>query len=474
MTDAVRNIAILDIGKTNAKVVILDASSGAEIAARKMQNSPLSAPPYPHYDVEALWNFFLVSLKELGEEPGFQAISITAHGACAALVDIDGQLALPVIDYEFLYPQEVSDAYDRLRPDFSETGSPRLSGGLNAGAQLHYLKTVFPKEFSRVHTIMTWPQYWAWRLTGVAACEVTSLGCHTDLWNPSTGEFSSLLERLDITGLMAPLRSAFDALGPLSASVLQQIGLHGEVPVYCGIHDSNASLLPHLTRHDTPFSVVSTGTWVVSFAVGGNLAGLDPQRDTLANVNAFGAAVPSARFMGGREFELLTQGLTAPRQDILDSALAEVIAAGVMLPPNTASGSGPFPDMKACWIGEPKNDAERIAAVSLYMALMTETCLALIGADGPSIIEGPFAQNRIYLSALASATGRDVVALPHSTGTSEGAALLTGCYRPVDDKHQQPVEALPGLGGYAAKWKAHVDTEHTRPTANIPAIGTTA
>ena len=47
---------------------------------------------------------------------------------------------------------------------------------------------------------------------------------------------------------------------------------------------------------------------MVSFAVGGRLDQLDPARDTLANVDAFGKAVPSARFMGGREFDFLTGG----------------------------------------------------------------------------------------------------------------------------------------------------------------------
>ena len=34
-----------------------------------------------------------------------------------------------------------------------------------------------------------YPQYWAYRLTGVLANEVTSLGCHTDLWNYRAGGF---------------------------------------------------------------------------------------------------------------------------------------------------------------------------------------------------------------------------------------------------------------------------------------------
>ncbi len=59
-------------------------------------------------------------------------------------------------------------------------------------------ESVFPGDFARVSTILTYPQYWAFRLTGVAANEVTSLGCHTDLWNPTAGAYSSLVDTLGI------------------------------------------------------------------------------------------------------------------------------------------------------------------------------------------------------------------------------------------------------------------------------------
>lgn len=308
-----KRIAILDIGKTNAKVVVLDAASGEEIVANRISNTVLCDGPYPHYDIEALWRFFLKSLAAFVKEPGFDAISITTHGAAAVLVADDGTLAMPVLDYELDYPAEIRAAYAAIKPDFKDTFSPPLSLGLNLGAQLHYLKTVFPADFARAHFIFTYPQYWAWRLTGVAATEVTSLGCHTDLWLPKETAFSPLVDRLDIRAKFPPLRSAFDTLDEVLPEIATEVGFCKAVPVHCGIHDSNASLLAHLMEREGPFSVVSTGTWVVSFAVGGNLDGLDPERDTLANVDAYGRAVPSARYMGGREFDIMTEGLTVPR-----------------------------------------------------------------------------------------------------------------------------------------------------------------
>ncbi len=420
-------IAVLDIGKTNAKVVIFDAASGAEIETRRMPNRVLSGPPYPHYDVEALWSFLIESLAAFAKQPGFDAISITTHGAAAALIDADGQLALPVLDYEHQYPEAIQRAYDDIRPGFAETFSPRLSSGLNLGAQIHYQKTAFPEAFARVKTILTYPQYWAYRLSGVEANEVTSLGCHTDLWRPHEGAYSALVDALGIRDLMAPVHSAFDRVGAILPEIASGIALPQPVPVFCGIHDSNASLLPYLAGRNAPFAVVSTGTWVINFAVGGDIDRLGSTRDTLANVDAYGRVVPSARFMGGREFELLTGELGVLDQAQARAALPLVLERRLMLLPNIAQGSGPFPGRQREWInGEGASVGERWAAACLYFALMTEICLGLAGAKGPILVEGPFALNDLYLSILSGLTTRDVVAVPGSTGTSQGAALLAG------------------------------------------------
>ncbi|MGE7369722.1 FGGY-family carbohydrate kinase [Neorhizobium sp. NPDC001467] len=454
----VERIAVLDIGKTNVKVVIIDAVSGMEIAAVRMANHVLAGPPYPHYDVEGIWSFVLDALAQFALSPGYDAISIATHGACAALLDSQGRLALPVLDYEHEYPQQVRDAYAAIRPNFAQTASPFLPGGLNLGAQLHYQKAMFPADFARVATIVTYPQYWAFRLTGVAANEATSLGCHTDLWKPASADHSDLVAELGLSDVMAPVRSAFDRLGTLLPEIAQRIGTTRPVSVFCGIHDSNASLLPHLLRRDSPFAVVSTGTWVVSFAVGGNLAGLDPARDTLANVDAFGRAVPSSRFMGGREFELLTSGWPQPADEDVAAAVDAMLATGRMLLPAVVQGSGPFARHKAQFIGdEPRTAAEMHALASIYIALMTETCLSLLDARGDTIVEGPLAGNASYLRLLAGLTGRNVLAVSGSTGTGSGAALLAGVPpAPVAGRQIEPGAIAP-VAALRRQWRQRLE-----------------
>ena len=383
-----RHIAVIDIGKTNAKVALVDRESLSEIAVTKRPNAVLKGPPYPHYDVEGLWSFILDGLKRFQAAFGVDAISITTHGASAVLLDAQGNLAAPALDYEFDGPDTLAREYDAARPAFAETGSARLPLGLNLGAQLFWQFRTFPALREMTRTILTYPQYWAYRLSGVGVNEVTSLGCHTDLWMPEAGRYSSLVEREAWVPLMAPVARAADRLGPVLPEIAAATGLAAETPVICGIHDSNASLYAHLAQREAPFAVVSTGTWVISMAVGGAKVALDPRRDTLVNVNAYGDPVPSARFMGGREFErLIGDGPKAFSQPDVES----VLARGAMLLPAVENQSGPFQGHAAEWtVAETRlSPLERFVTVSFYLALMTKTGLDIVGAQGPILCREP-------------------------------------------------------------------------------------
>ena len=86
-------IAVIDIGKTNAKVVLIAGSGGQQIASRSLANVVRQDGPYPHADTERLWDFMVDALAALAEEHGIGGISITTHGATAALMAGD-ELAL--------------------------------------------------------------------------------------------------------------------------------------------------------------------------------------------------------------------------------------------------------------------------------------------------------------------------------------------------------------------------------------------
>lgn len=452
-------ISVIDIGKTNAKVALVDEKLLTEVAVVTQPNQVLPSPPYPHFDVDNIYLFIISSLSKYATEFDIKAISVTTHGACCALIGDDGELVTPVMDYEFEGLESTRASYDKVRPKFSETGSPKLPVGLNLGAQIFWIFDNFSEIKAQTKHIVTYAQYWSFKLTGILKNELTSLGCHTDLWDPYNAKYSSMVHELGWLDKMAPVAKANEQLGMILPQVSLQTGLKPNVPVYCGIHDSNASLLPHLITENAPFSVVSTGTWVIAMAIGGAQIELDPKRDTLINVNGFGEPVPSARFMGGREFEILM----ANRSDKFDPSDVEFILQNeVMLMPSIMQNSGPFHGLHHRWTFEPSTltDGQYFTAVSFYLALMTAFCLSLIGAKGKKIVEGPFSKNTLYCDMLATAT-LSTIQPSRGTGTSVGAALLTmENFAPSTDLHVEQCEVSQYFKKYADKWTRIVTAQY--------------
>jgi sugar (pentulose or hexulose) kinase len=446
-----RHVAVIDIGKTNAKLLLVDLQSGSEVTIARRSNNTCGGDPYPHFDIDGLWQFLLNALKDIGRSQPVDALSITTHGAAAALVDSAGALTLPMLDYEHAGPDETASAYQALRPAFSETGAPRLPGGLNLGAQLFWQAQKFPDAFARTQHILTYPQFWAFRLTGVAASEATSLGCHTDLWRPFEGTFSSLVAATGWQQLFPPLRPASAVLGHLLPEIAAATGLSATLPVLCGIHDSNATLVPWLGQSG-PRAVLSSGTWMIAMALGGARVALDEGRDVLVNVDARGEPVPTARFMAGREFDMITEGRAS---GVSADAETAVLSRRVMALPSLHPATGPFPGQDFAWVPtEPKDDAERVAAASFYIALMGAACLDLIGAASEVVVEGPLARNLAFARMLATAAGRSVLLAGQGAGTGLGAAMLAG---PVQVPRKPSVRILPQTGAfwgeYVHRWR---------------------
>lgn len=443
--------AVLDIGKTNVKVATF-GGDGVLVWERAVANRMVAGPPYAHADVEQIWEFLLGALAEANRVSPIAAIVPTTHGCAAALIDKAG-LVLPVMDYEFAGVEEIEPLYASLRPPFSETFSPKLPAGQNFARQLAWQRQHCAERFGRAKHLLAYPQYWAWRLSGVAAAEVTSFGAHSDLWAPLRGGFSSVVSALELSRLMPPLQPAYRRLAPIKPDIASATGLRHDVDVLCGVHDSNAALLPHLGSRRQPFTLLSTGTWVILMAPGLGLDGLDPADDTLANVDVEGRPVATGRFMGGREYAAIAGAHGSPDE----TSLARVIASGVMALPSFAGqgGGGPFASQQSEIRGEIAS-ADRPALATLYVALMSDLMLTRMGAtSGDLIVEGSFAANPRYAMLLAALRpSQTVFASSDAAGTARGAALLANW--PAPDFRPSLVTVYPraieGLHGYRDAW----------------------
>src|SRR5258708_29607772 len=267
-------------------------------------------------------------------------------------------------------------------------------------------------------------------VTGVQTCALPiSLGAHSDLWAPLQGQFSSVVSALDLRRLMPPLQPAYQRLAPIKPDIAAAAGLGRDVGVFCGVHDSNASLLPHLGSRQAPFTIVSTGTWVILMAPGLSVKGLDPADDTLANVDVEGRPVATARFMGGREYAAIAGAPGNPDP----ASLARVIASGAMALPCFAGqgGGGPFASRQGEIRGETAS-ADRPALATLYVALMSDLMLTRLGVTaGDLVVEGSLAANPAYAALLAAfRPSQQAFAGSDAAGTARGAALLAQCPPP--------------------------------------------
>ena len=464
-----RATIVLDVGKTLSKLTLWEPD-GRLLERRTRLNPRIDSEPYATLDAVGIEHWIEETLREFAQLADVGSIIPVGHGAAAAVVR-NGALVLPPLDYESPLPDEVRHEYDALRDPFALTGSPALPVGLNLGAQLFYLESLHPCLFTQEAVLLPWPQYWSWLLSGVAASEVTSLGCHTDLWKPMEGTHSALSVARGWARHMAPLQPAGAILGPLLPHWAKRTGLPADTQIHCGIHDSNAALhaargFPQIAGHDA--TILSTGTWFVAMRIlNGNtvpdMQSLREARDCLVNVDALGNPVPSARFMGGREIELLA-GSDTQRLDLradqhaLLAAVSGVLASGARVLPTFAPGSGPYPHGRGRWSSMPGNSFQQRAAVALYAALVADVSLDLIGATGTLLIEGRFAQSQVFVRALAALRPADAVYVGHAeTDVAFGALRLVHRSLPAPAPLTRIEPLKEDLHTYRLRWRREAE-----------------
>src|SRR5262249_4634706 len=147
-------------------------------------NTVRDGPPYRHHDVECLEVWLLDGLAELARRHPVDAVVCSAHGSGGVLVDDDGP-ALPMIDYEQPVPPAVDGTYRSIVGPYRERGSQIQPGAAHLARQMLWQEMCWPAEFARATAFLATPQYWAWRLSGVRACEVTCLAAQSHLWSPA-------------------------------------------------------------------------------------------------------------------------------------------------------------------------------------------------------------------------------------------------------------------------------------------------
>ena len=464
LQDRPHGIAVLDVGASNSRLLLFDRE-GKVLAERRRSSPHLNGPPYAALDPEPLLDFAAGALPDFDRVLPVDVVVPCAHGSALACLDAEGSLALPVMDYQAEPPAGIVAGYEAVAPDFSEVFAPTNPMALTLGRQLFWQETAFPEAFAKVATILPWGQYFALRLGGRAVSEVTALGAQTHLWDLRRNGFSSLARARGWDRRFAPLARAWEEVGVLAARFRgpgsHSRSLRGAGRVLAGIHDSNANYLRYLAAGLRPFTLLSSGTWIIGFDTETALGDLDPNRDTATNSDVYGRPVACCRFMGGREFEVLAEGAPAEAADL--AAVEGLIGRGTLALPSFTDSGGPLPGTggRGRIEGPPPEDAKaRAGLAALYCALMTAESLDALRSVSPVIVDGPFADNPLYLGLLAALRpGQPVLASRAGEGTASGAALLglateEGNLPWVPVKLEEVAPLSPsGLSAYRQTWR---------------------
>ncbi len=464
MTDA---IAVLDIGMTNKKVVLYSTELEM-IAERKRVFPPLMRDGFETHDLAGMEAWFLSTLHDFVREfegiYRIRAIAVSTHGATFVATDAAGNPVAPCIYYTHEPKRDFHERFFALAGERktlqSVTGTPDFSALINVAKGVFLLKERYPEAFASARWFLSYPQYWSMRFTGKPSAEGTYVGCHTFLFDWTKGDYSSVADALGIRDrLPTPIRQPWEVLGTITPEVAARTGLSPDTIVTLGIHDSNASIMPHLaTTGQRDFVLNSTGTWCVLMHPAARY-GFEPDelgKVVFFNRSAWNSPIKTAIFLGGKEYETWIN-LIAALQNTTPSRLpqpsqadyARVLAEHkYFILPEIVPGSGQFPGSVAraveqggqypfqyplagieagSALPEFLRDPQTAQAVlNISIVLQTEVALIRTGlTEGTEILtEGGFRKNNDYNSLLASAFPANPVYLTDlKEATSFGAAM---------------------------------------------------
>jgi sugar (pentulose or hexulose) kinase len=444
-------IAVLDIGKTNLKLLVA-SEDGWPLETYATPNVPMTEGPYLAYNLVGLEEWFLDTLAVVSQRHAIGAVIVAAHGCGAVLVDGDTPV-LPMMDYDAVCPPTIDEAYARIAPSYDEVFCG-IGGAMRLGKQLLWQESAYPVEFARAKTYLTTAQFFALRLGGRAASEISQLAAQSHIWDLIHHQPSSLMRNRGWSHLLPERVPAGAVLGTVSEAVAKRTGLAKSTEILCGVHDSNANLFRYKAAGMADASILSTGTWMIGFQRDLSLDKLDCARAMVLNIDVDGENAPSTLIATGREYDLIRGEDRATDAAVL-AALPTLLSRGTLALPSFSGDDGLFPGAahRGRVIGlPPETPAERQALAVLYAAFSANRCLDALESSKRIVIDGGFAANLSFARCVATLRASQSVWVSQSPhGTALGAALLWRRFSrklPVSSVVLEAVQSLSNDGFY--------------------------
>lgn len=295
-------IAVFDIGKTNKKLLLFDEQLKIVFEHADQFAESMDEDGFPCDDLEKLNNFVFESLRTVLSKSQFdlKGLNFTAYGASFVYIDESGKALSPLYNYLKPYPEELLEQFYSSyggRTEFAkETASPVL-GSLNSGMQLYRIKYERHDLLDRIKYALHLPQYLSFLISGKSYSDITSIGCHTNLWDFRKNTYHHWLENEGLLDKLAPISP--------SDSIIKTNFEGHSFDVGIGLHDSSSALIPYLVNFKEPFLLISTGTWCISLNPfnASPLSTFELESDCLCYLHYQGKPVKASRLFAGNEHE---------------------------------------------------------------------------------------------------------------------------------------------------------------------------
>ena len=426
-------IAIFDIGKTNKKLFLFDENYRIVLEKSVQLAETIDDDGDPCENLESLEHFVLDSLAEILSDTRYsiKAVNFSAYGASFVHIDDQGRSAAPLYNYLKDYPPRLLDQFHDQYGDRTkiarETSSPVL-GNLNSGMQLYQIKYQKPALFNRIKYSLHLPQYLSYLITGTPYTDITSVGCHTNLWDFGKNNYHQWVYEKGLDKKFPPIvdsNSVFPTKEPGSNYV-----------VGVGLHDSSAALIPYLVNFNEPFVLISTGTWCISLNPFNHspITNEELSKDCLCYLQYNGSPVKASRLFAGNEHELQIKRIAAYfnvgtgvfKAIPFDQAIIKKLKLSHQAP-STANS------WQTCAFS-----ARPLTAFNSYAEAYHQLMLDIMDQQYRSsemiihgtkvrrmFVDGGFSKNSIYMNLLADAFPKmEVFAASMAQATAVGAAIV--------------------------------------------------
>ncbi|VUS22595.1 FGGY-family carbohydrate kinase [Klebsiella huaxiensis] len=441
----------IDIGTSRVKAVLFDEHFQACASAAQNTGPRLSANGHAEQDMAQLWQSVVAILCEIAQHPALQkgrlrAIGLAGQGEGVWLSDAEGESVGPGILWSDTRSRELmSELLNRPGFDrrfFDDTGTHLQP--CNTSMQLCWLKLHQPERLAAARYLFFAKDWIRFRLTGVAALELTDAS--TSLLNQQSGTLSGVVLNemglTDLAHLFPPLLAPDAQAGTLREEVAALTGLPVATPVAAGALDvCSAALGCGAVNDGDIYTILGTTCCTGIVCHGRQTVNEGTRYVTHTEAGSFINLFPMQA--GTPNIDWLQQQISLnPDLQQLEQSIASVEpgSGGVFWQPYLNGERAPFfsPEARAGYFGISQHTtrAELQRAVFEGLAYAIVDSLQGYPQGGELYLTGGGAASATWLQIIADCTGRTVVSSTFNELSARGAAILAA--RSVDALNRYP------------------------------------